>query len=113
MEMENRDYDKGNDGAKIRIDVGEVIKNVLLDSLNIVVSGGELQWFFHKKFKMAPFLACCLKTIGITIRIYSYEEYKYRITNASVYIEFMWFVCCCIRITFIMALGSKLGHIQE
>lgn len=43
MEMENRDYDKGNDGAKIRIDVGEVIKNVLLDSLKIVVSGGELQ----------------------------------------------------------------------
>lgn len=28
---------------KIRIDVGEVIKNVLSDSLKIVVSGGELQ----------------------------------------------------------------------
>lgn len=43
MEMENRAYDKKNDGAIIENIVDVVIKSVLSDSLKIIVSGDELQ----------------------------------------------------------------------
>ena len=43
MEMENRAYDKKNDGAIIENIVDVVINSVLSDSLKIIVSGDELQ----------------------------------------------------------------------
>ena len=50
MGIKNRAYNKRNDGVKIEKDEDEVIKNVLLDSLKMVVIEDERQRIFHKAF---------------------------------------------------------------
>ena len=69
MGIGNGAYYKRNDGAKIENIVDEVIKSVLSDSLKIDVSGDGMQWFFHKEFKIAHFLECCMNTIEIITKM--------------------------------------------